>query len=145
MLIGFPDELGKDQAKIQGLLEKIKEWHQETEDEKQKLSGLQMARKELEEQNQTIADRLVFLLKIEEFYGSLEEKLRNIDHRIDDVQDIIDSLQSEVVTPALEKGEKKAAVKLKEALILFAEYVDKGAEAPGLNNGLLTITPAQLS
>ncbi len=140
-LARMADELNKDQVEIQGLLAKINQWQREIEDDKQKLNGLQMARKDLEEQSKTIAARLVFLLKIEEFYGSLDEKLRNIDHRIDDILDIVDILQSEVVTPALEKGEMKAAVSLREALVRFAEYVDKGAEAPGSNNGLLTITP----
>ena len=109
-------EIQNNQKKMQDIRAEIDKSYREIADKKKEINSLEIVRGELEGQKKIVAARLVFLLTIEQFYGSLEVKLQNVDHRIEDVQDIVDSLQSEVVRPALEEGEKRLWLVLKTPL-----------------------------
>jgi hypothetical protein len=104
----------------------------ELEAKKAKLETLRSRLRTVEEQQNESAHRVAFLLRVDFFYGLLDQKLSTIDARIGDVQDLV----SELI-------QARDQVDLLEVeLLRFAEEADRGRSSKSSLMSLRASAPA---
>lgn len=102
---------------------------------------LKNMRDDLDKRKKTYANNITLLLNVDLFYGTLGQKIDTMESRIDDVKDIIESLDSKIVLPAIEEGKKEAIIDLKDAIIKFGKYLEE--ERPNTNKRLYSLSATE--
>lgn len=111
-------EISRDEAEIRDINRMLEGMTRDAQRLAAQEKELSLLRADLDKRKKHYARSVVFLLRIESFYSTLNQKLELVDRRIEDVQELLS---------VVEKFEEEIS-DLESALLNFADEVDKGAK-----------------
>lgn len=130
-LTSLKEEIQLLSEKIQESNGEINQLNHDFDSLKDTLSGyqenineLKEVQTKLEEQRRACKKGVVFSSNAQLYYSTLNQKLEKVKYRIEDIQDIVEYLNTEV-TLIIDDMRDNEILALKDTLIKFGEYADK--------------------
>jgi septal ring factor EnvC (AmiA/AmiB activator) len=123
-LAAYQKALSDDNEKITGAERTLARLRETKQSSEKLIAELEGRENDLHKHEKASRRKLVFFTEVALFYGKLLVMLQEIDHKIEDVADIVNELDNSTPTIIDFDGSGKSLISLKQALEKFDDFLD---------------------